>query len=371
MKLGLISAVSAVVAAVSITGVTAQGQLAPPTNVRIITGGDSTPTPPPPPPPSGPAPTPCEVPAPSGKSAHAYFDSLVRRSEHLCNWSLRSQAQLDSLVASKPSTYFTYDPSRDSYSGAQDAAKFYVPAGLPSSNIPTTKQLRLPIKNTNGGTLLFTWDWYWGPEFLTQRGGMNHYKVFKFIEGGHSLWTLMHSPAWAESGEIAKVWDSFATPSGAPDGMINREPFTPTGPGTPDQRHKSGQQVGIKANTWMRYWVEFKLYQPHTAFTEWNQVTGQTLRPNPNDPYGRWHMVSMWFADENRGPMRMLYRIPVGWSANWNPYISHFYILMNTSQTSGFIGPWVGYGRNVVVLHNYQLPSVPENDKFLFQRPVR
>jgi hypothetical protein len=374
VKLGIIPAVAALaVAFVTVTIAQTQAP-APPKNLRIIAGG--SPVPAPAPTPTPPPPTPCATPQATGKSAHAYFEAITSRAEHLCNFSLRSQAQLNSLVADPSSTYFTYDPASDTYAGKQDAAKFYVgtPAqtGRTSASIPTKQQVRIPIQPLSGGSLMITWDWYWGPEFLTQRGAMNHYKAFHVILGGHALWTLMHSPAWADSGDIGKVWDSFVTPSGPPNGLVSREPWTPCGEGCPDQRKGSGEQVGIKANTWMRYWLEIKMFQPPSAFVEWTRVTGQTLQPNPSDPQGRWHMASLWFADETRAPQRLLYRIPVGWLDTWNPAISRFDFEMNTSQSTGFIGPWTGYGRNVVILQDYQLPaSRPEADTVIFQRPVR
>jgi hypothetical protein len=285
------------------------------------------------------------------------------------------------LTGDKSSTYFRYQFGSDPYPNAQDAAKLFIPAGhdlngdgAASASIPTTQQLRmsLPTQITSG-TLLLTWDWYWGPEFRANRGGMNFYKMFHFLSGGKAWWTMLQAPAWASTTvptEAAKVWDSFWGDP-LPNGAIQREPWHPTGLGAPDQRNKSGEQVAVFHGRWTRYWVEIKLLQPPEAFTDWKTATGATVQPNANDPEGRWHMVSQWVADEGRDPQRVLYRIPVSFNANTSSRISRFDFEMNTSQGSGFIGPWVGYGRNVVVLHNYSLPAAPESDKFIFQRPVK
>jgi hypothetical protein len=338
-----------------------------PRNVRIVSEAPPVPDP-------GPPPPPCVIPATAG-GPHAYFDALVRRPEHLCNWSLRSQPQLDSLVGHKPSTNFTYAFKTDSYPDAQDAAKFYVPTGLPTASISTYQQLHMPLAKMTSGSIIIAWDWYWGPEFRANRGGMNHYKMFHVMIGGHAMWTLMQSPTWASGAdEAAKAWDSLlAGPAEGtfPNGLLKREPYQPSGVGTPNQGNKSGSQYPQYHSRWMRYWIEIKLFQPHTAFTEWNAAYGVTLQPHPNDAQGRWHMVSLWSADETRDVQRLVYRVPVGWKSTWSPSISRFDFEMNTSQNTGFIGPWIGYGRNVVVLHDYRLPSVPETDAFLFQRPVR
>jgi hypothetical protein len=334
-----------------------------------------------------PAPTPVATPTPTtasctippmGGVAHAYFDTLARRPEYLCGWTLRSQSQLDNLVAQGPSTFFTYNPAGDNYSNAKDAAKLLVANKPNTASIPTTQQVRMNVPPVMSGSLIFSWDWYWGPEFLANHGNMNHYKMFHFITGGHAWWTLMHSPAWAGlaptgPGEVGKAWDSVVTPSGYPNGMIAREPLQPAGLGTPDQKKGGGEQTPIFHSRWYRYWVEVKLFQPPSAFSDWNASTGAVLQPNPNDPQGRWHMVSQWIADENGSVRRLMYRVPMGWAANWSPHISRFDLEMNSSQSTAgytFVGPLVGYARNVIILRNYNLPSVPETDSLLFQRPM-
>jgi hypothetical protein len=340
---------------------------APPKNLRIDVDVD--------PPPKPPAPKACELP-PLGGARHAYFDSLVRRAEHFCNYSLRSQAQLDALVADPVATFFTYKPDADPYPDKQDAAKMVRPPGA-SSSVPSTQQLRVPIgRALSSGSVLLTWDWYWGSEFQTNRGGVNHYKMFQIMIDGHGWWTLMANLAWADQsrGEVAKVSDEFR--SGArPDGSLSVSPVTPAGPGTPDQRNKSGSQYYQRPGTWTRYWVEVILAQPPSAFTDWSQayLGGKTVGANPDDPQGRWHMVSLWSADEDRPARRLLYRVPINWNAAlWEPHLSMFRFEMNTSQPPlSLEGPLIGYARNLVILHDYKLPAVAENDAYLFQKPIR
>jgi hypothetical protein len=348
--------------------ITAQGIPSAPRNLRIVTGGGGG---------GGgnnPGPPPCVVPAARG-GAHAYFDALVRRAEHSCNWSLRDQAQLDALTNDNVSTFFTYSPATDSYPQAQDAAKFLVPAGRASASIPGTQQLKMGLPRIDSGTVLITWDWYWGPEFRSKRGDMRNYKAWQLMIDGHAWWTLMTnlSQAGGDANEVTKTSDEFR-PGTRADGMIRNEKVLPSGPGTPTQY--PNETYPQYHSRWTRYWVEVKLLQPPSAFREWSDayLGGAPLRGNSDDPSGRWHMVSLWSADENRNAQRLLYRVPMNWDAatGRQPHVSMFRFEMNSSQETGFIGPFVGYGRNVVVLHNYTLPATnPETDAFLFQRPTR
>lgn len=354
---------------VSLTLVTAQVGPTPPRNLRLEKQVV--------PPIKVPPPKACEIP-PVGGARHAYFDSLVRRSEHFCNYSLRSQPQLDALVGDPVATYFTYSPDSDTYPDKQDAAKFLRPAGG-SSSIPGPQQLRMPIgASLSSGSVLITWDWWWGKEFQSNRGGVNHYKMFQVMIDGHAWWTLMANLAWAntgDAGEVTKVSDEFRSGKLA-SGMVTGSPFSPAGEGAADQRNRSGSQHGQKHGTWTRYWIEVNMLQPPSAFTDWSKayLGGRAVSLNPDDPEGRWHMVSLWTADENRPARRLLYRVPVNWNAGlgWKPHVSLFRFEMNTSQPPlSLTGPLIGYGRNVVILHNYKLPAVAETDTYLFQKPVR
>jgi hypothetical protein len=190
---------------------------------------------------------------------------------------------------------------------------------------------------------------------------------------GHGWWTLMANLSKADAaGEVAKTSDEFRSGPRA-EGMVRSEKVSPAGPGTPSQYpHESYPQYDSR---WTRYWIEVKLLQPPSAFKEWSSayLNGAPLPGNADDPEGRWHMVSLWSADEQRPAQRLLYRVPMNWQApKWDPRLSTFRFEMNSSQSEGFIGPWIGYGRNVVVLHNYPLPATsnPESDP-IFERPQR
>jgi hypothetical protein len=357
------TSLAAIMVVGALAGLASQALPPAPTNLRIVTGK----TPKPPAPPS------CVVvPPATGKPAHAYFESLVRRPEHSCNWSLRDQAQLNSLTNDPVSQFFTYSPLTDSYQQKQDAAKFFVPAGRPSASIPGTQQLKMYLPAIESGSILITWDWYWGPEFRENRGAMRNYKSWQVQMGGHGWWTLMANLNAQGAGEVANTSDEFRSGLRAL-GMVRSEKVSPAGPGTPSQY--PDQTYAQFHSRWTRYWVEVKLLQPPSAFKEWSNayLGGAPLPNNTDDPEGRWHMVSLWSADEHRPAQRLLYRIPMNWQASkWEPRVNMFKFEMNSSQAEGFVGPWVGYGRNVAILHNYPLPSTsnPESDP-IFERPQR
>src|SRR5688500_2059726 len=73
------------------------------------------------------APAPVKLVRPTAATPHAYYDALVARPEKVRDYSLRNQAQLDSLVNSGPSDFFKYIWPADNYARPQDAAKLVKP----------------------------------------------------------------------------------------------------------------------------------------------------------------------------------------------------------------------------------------------------
>ena len=90
---------------------------------------------------------------------------------------------------------------------------------------------------------------------------------------------------------------------------------------------------------------------PGSAFTEWSQVA---LNGAPLT--GPWDMVSLWIADEQRDPVRVLYRVP---APRADPMLVEFRVALNTSTNNrrrpGTVGTLIAYARNIVVLHNAEL----------------
>jgi hypothetical protein len=87
----------------------------------------------------------------AGEDPHAYFNSLVARSDHWKSFSLRSAAQLEYpanggyAVSNSAGHWVTYSPATDTEANKQDAAKVVIPAFLAQS---TTSVLALPVTSS-------------------------------------------------------------------------------------------------------------------------------------------------------------------------------------------------------------------------------
>jgi hypothetical protein len=238
-----------------------------------------------------------------------------------------------------------------------------------------------------------TWDQWSGPEVPANCGGITNYKLLGIHIDNHSYWTTMNNmgPARdynaANGTHIAQFnTDECNSPANvlAP-GILRDERVQSTTTGKTDgagQTNKAGlpgaltrrqypvytDAVAQYVGRWTRYWIEVRPMQPYdTAFTEWEAFTGLSM----TDSTAGWWMWSKWQMDElDSAPKRILYKVPINANAaSWvTQHISRIRFTADSSKT-GFIGPWVMYFRNFVVLKNYTLPSTPETDSFIFQAP--
>jgi hypothetical protein len=308
---------------------------------------------------------------PISGTAHDYFNALTKIREHFASWSLRDQQQLDGLTGPRKSNYFTYSPTSDTYARRQDGAKFYKPVddkiGTESDSIPGNQQLRMPI-GIDRGSVLITWDFWYGPEFRHNVGRVVNYKTFQIRQGdgasrsGGRWWTLLNRfNARLADDEFARAFDSLNR-SGfpLPPGAVDRKPIAPAGAGA-----VGGEAFAVKYGKWTRYWVEIALSVPadDPRWNDWKSLSDGTKKLT-----GTWHMISLWMADESTDPVRILYRVPWRMKAS---HVASFDFEFNTStKPPAQKGPLVGYGRNVIVLKDYQLPQKPESDTRIFVRPV-
>lgn len=336
---------------------------------------------------------------PSG-TPHAHFEALAARPDCLKAWSLRSQAQLNSLVKQPPSISWTYDPAHDTHPLKQDACKLWKPPRCqfsswtalkthPNPNISSWDDtgdetvllpLRIPIHGCEH-SLTLTFDFWWGSEFQSNRGTVNAWKVFFLMAHntqptweGSEIYELLHEITYGinvggvpiivpENGDNSVHHSDLGQGTRAP-GVLDDDPFTPTGLGAvPTRRHLT------KSNRWTRYVLHVRKAVPGSEFASWKAFTGQTL-------VNAYDMVSLWMCDETRDAVRVLYEVP---APRTSPYLNTFRFAFDTSTNNltpkpesptgltGLTGPIVGYARNLTAHTNVHLV---EGDPTWFKRPV-
>jgi endonuclease/exonuclease/phosphatase family metal-dependent hydrolase len=254
-----------------------------------------------------------------------------------------------------------------------------------TDGIPTTAQLRIPIGVGGPGstdTVLLTWDFFYTPEWVDSK--WSSIKSFKPQVGSTPTDT---KTGWTMLVELGRNLLSVPSTIGPlhmamggkpqPQGMTRGKPYAPTGPGA-----LASNTYQIRRGVWTRHWMEIKVAQPASAFTEWNAMVctgtsnpctgagGKEIAPNSARADGTYFMVTIWTADEDREPVLTHYRVPVGGA---HRYISRFDFEFNVSDVApSRAGDLFGYARNFVVLRNYSLGAKAHlTDKLIFQKPVR
>jgi len=219
----------------------------------------------------------------------------------------------------------------------------------------------MPIRIDNGSVMV-TWDFWFGPEFVTNIGDIANYKIFQHRQGSGVRWwthTVRFNQPNAPDEVVATPFDSLSVGRLKIPGLTKTKPYTPTGAGA-----LGGRVYPIHASMWTRWWslVELDVPSSDPRWDAWKSLSAEAAQLS-----GTWDMLSLWVADEQRDAVRLLYRVP----ASVNTQLASFDFEFNTSAKPSQTGPLIGYGRNVVVLHNYRLPTIPENDQRIFVRPTR
>jgi PKD repeat protein len=300
------------------------------------------------------------------------FATLSALSTALISRSLRNQVELNDLTKDGLSMRYTYDFASDPYPAKQDAAKLIFPTD--QANIGGGQKLVFPVHQI-AGTILVTWDYWFGPEWQSVENGGNltnaayQHKEFHcaFDEDGADFqgsifFETQTRYQFSTAGNVGvvrhRIYPAFV--AGATDNN-----GAPGGPGI-----EPPNTVFLPHSTWMRYVQEIRLNQDASQFPEWEAQTGVPLDP------GLYHMCSSWILTPTSGPLRILYKIPINRYKSGNPAkiyngISAFWFQHNTSSPVGLLSaPAISYGRDVVVLKNYVLPAVPEDDTLIFERPA-
>jgi hypothetical protein len=314
----------------------------------------------------------CEyVPPDPGESGpHTFFEKLSVLPACIGSWSLRDQAQIDSLDRiTESNPYFTYDPASDTYPDKQDAAKFTKPKNISGSeSIATNAQLDHPA-DVGSGDVLTSWDMYYTPTWLmgAEDGLVDAWKIFQHRQANRERWwTIINNHQQAnEPGEVAETSHAAEAGQWNIPGLTNTKPLAPTGQGA-----VAGHSYGPFVSRWTRYWSLIEMGVDMD--TDPRSASWKSMSPEAATITGVWDLISLWIADEIRDPVRLLFRVPIKFTKPLYSFADEF----NTSTSAG--GPGVGqngtiigYRRNTVMLHNYVLPVVPEEDTAIFRKPVR
>jgi hypothetical protein len=274
---------------------------------------------------------------------------------------------------------------RDPDSRRQDAMKIVIPAE--SADLPT--QVILPIGSHHPKNLLVTWDIWWGSEFNYAHAGILRYKgVPQFGSPDERIWTSLHT-------DFPKAdLNKHNLPPGGPYVTMTyphssaevsvKSPFTrggvnsrlPYGAPSKEQRNYGGEMVGpldtsvrpegmefgVVAETWTRYWAFFERDEAN----DWDV----TSPPAPASQAGRMRAYkwSVWAADENREPVRIINDViisPHPKSGGWQTVRIEMDI--SNEEIPAGRGPLVAYTRNYVVLHGTRKADVLA----MLQKPVR
>jgi hypothetical protein len=315
------------------------------------------------------------VPEASSGGVHDYFNYLITRPDLYNSWGLRTQSGstgLDGLVADGVSTSYTYTYPSDTRADAQDAAKLIKHPNSTNSpsdalNIGQMPKFQIGISS---GSILITWDIYYGQECIDNLGGLDTWKAWQVRDGNSSATDgaifIENRVRWsfADPGRVGSVdFRMYSGPNPIPNGSTDSDPYGPTGEGA----LLSSASFQMRPNMWTRYWELISVNQDYDTFPEWNAFTGATL--SSQYPY---HRVSLWMADEITDPTRVLYRVPRSFR---DPYLTRFFLQSGTSQVpssngsmTGQSGDMVLYARNVVMLRDYD--PTDESDTRVFKRPI-
>jgi hypothetical protein len=315
-----ISVGTAVLAVASLSFLVAQGLPPTPTNLRFVTKVER--------PPKAPRVDPDLDPAPNGR--HPYYEALIKRADRHKNFSLRSQEQLDYYAQKRGgSTSVTYSYPNDPDPRRQDAAKVTIPAGTNS----IVNQVRLPIDVTEGSVVV-TWDAWFGSEFEFKTTNINNYKTFQFASPIEGIWCEVRTRFNLVDAPNLAAIDSRGYIGGS---RTYEDSF---GPNVTDDLPLSPQlaEFYIRPEKWTRFWAVFER--------------------TPT-----WDLYSLWVADEDREPVQLHNRLQLKFR---DDRLGMFWIEYNTSSTSTRnVGALTSYVRNVVMLRN-----VPDM-KPLLLKPTR
>jgi hypothetical protein len=268
----------------------------------------------------------------------SYFDLLTSRPDCLVAYTLRSQAELNTIkTGGESDTRYDviYDSVNDAMLQRVDPTPFVVPGG--GSVNAEQKIARISVNHTS---MLLTWDFKIGPGAIYRGDGyLTQHKAYRIDYGDGSFW-LTWKNSYARGAN---------TGQGVAEMFMAAGSRTFLGPGTTNTSSEILEprlaEFYPQVNTWTRYWF----------FVEGNIGGGAG---------GQVVYVSCWAADENRAPIRLYNRLQM-----YTPTqgLGEFRFEFNSSQTGALNDMMELWNRNLVVLQDVTITEV----EGLLQKPLR
>jgi hypothetical protein len=330
--------------------------------------------------------------AASDTSAHAYFVALASRDDCFAAYSLRQAAQVATYAPKKlpadrdPQLFYLYPNDPDPRK--QDAMKILIQEG--ESSVFGT--FTVPVGPSRGQSLLFTFDLWFGKEFNFENTRLDMHKEapIAFHTSGESGWVGMRmnyrlarqfehnqppgGPYVAfPFAQVLGKGGVVKTPGTWMSGMSGYEKVRLPANAPNNERRDYGNEAiapvenefGLAGERWTRYWHYFE----RRPAEDWvSDVDKDAFRGQSMNAYA-W---SMWAADTERGPVRILNERIIGINASEAGQISIARFTFGAGnagrETEGKVGrgDLVGYTRNWVVLHGTSKANVLA----LLQKPV-
>lgn len=239
-----------------------------------------------------------EIQAPgTGEGLHDYFEEQLARPETMYSASLRSKANLQSILKANsvghPVNIWDYVYGADTDPEEQDAGKCVMPFSLSGSE----SQLQwtfgqngvVPQPNLRDGTLTIVGDIYHTISFRDNLTTRHQHKFWKFHSDSKSRRdTPLMGPKreYFTNTQLPVCGIMHTSNLGGPplpEGLIKKEPCTPSGAGAPPTA-----TVPVRLSMWTRDWFHWFLNKPgiHACFDDWNALY------SPTRPIGTRAIVS-------------------------------------------------------------------------------
>jgi hypothetical protein len=325
---------------------------------------------------------------------HAYYKELASRGDCLYAASLRSQKQVSSIRSRCDyGCFFHYDFANDPDPRKQDAMKFTLPQGHASGD----EQIRIPLPQNgfNNQSAFIAMDYWTGKEWTVATTKITNHKgsPLYFFRGSTSA-TIGFWTGYQEAGQspqtqppggpfVEMLWTHST--GAAPDN--DRGTWRDGDPGFPRMRlphtvastlQRSyteglmpvdktdqtavggtalnvGQEIGIIPEKWHRFYYYFERHPEEDYVCTRTACLGIKMQA---------YRISVWFADDTRGPIRVVDDQHIGFRDD-GFFINQIRIensCGNQCVGSGSLevirGPLVKYYRNLAVLRGISKADV-------------